>query len=167
MFVRITTASAALIVAALAVTAGAFAKPAVICRYAVPTSRAEAIACASRDVNVPLSPKVLGAIREANARVGQSVLSSGTDKGLDPALANALQEAQPSYGPHSTLQEGLDPKVAESLRDAQSLRASVKTSGDGFDWGSAGIGAAFGAVVLLTAVGSGAVARRRRTPLSV
>jgi hypothetical protein len=238
---RTIVTSAAVAVAALAIVAGASAatktKTApVACLYAMPTSRAQAIACSSRDVNAPLSPAVLEGIRKAHAAAKGQGLSLDVRQEIYDAnqrIAAAVPAVEPNGLPLSEkarqaiydanhreseslpttasdsppyLQEGLDPAIAESLRDQQAQRnaldpaiataiaakepasaplleggvdsvaqqirdaqaavraaAAPSVSNDpGFNWGSAGIGAVAGALLLIAAVGSGALVRRRR-----
>jgi hypothetical protein len=138
---RTIVTSAAVVVAALAIVAGASAvtMPAV-CVHAVPNPYIPPTACAAAETSTPpLSPAVLRAISDANHRVSESLPQTASDA-LDPAIATAVAAQQP-------------PAAASSA------------SGPGFDWGSAGIGAAVGALLLTAAVGSGGLLRRRRSLL--
>jgi hypothetical protein len=156
MFRTIST-SAAVAVAALAIVTGAsaaYGTQPVGCSYAMPTSRAQAIACSQRDVNAPLSQAVLQGIAKAKASTPTYL-----EEGLDPAIAESLREQQAS-------RSALDPAIRTYMNRSTGSVPAVTLSGDsGFDWSSALIGGAFGAAVLLTAVGSGAALRRRRSPL--
>lgn len=114
---------------------------------------------------VPLSPDVRQAIYDANHRVSESVPQTASEYELDPAIARAIQQEKDRAANATSLEEGLDPTIALQLRQAQAARSAANASASsdpGFDWGSAGIGAAAGALLLIAAVGSGAILRRRR-----
>ena len=58
-----------------------------------------------------------------------------------------------------------DPQTSASAESAQSDAPVVRTIDEGFDWGSAAIGAGGGAVIVLVSLGGVAYVSRHRSPV--
>jgi hypothetical protein len=88
-------------------------------------------------------------------------------QGLDPGIQSYIAQTKDSEAAASTEAQsltshhGLGKAIDQALAQAKA-RESATAGGSSFNWGSAGIGAVGGAVLLIAAVGSGAIVRRRR-----
>jgi hypothetical protein len=112
-----------------------------------------------------LDPAIAESLRDQQ----QQRIDAASSSTLDPAIARAIQHEKDSVSSPPLLEGGVD-SVAQQIRDSQAAAraaaASPVGSDSSFDWGSAGIGAAAGALLLIAAVGSGAIVRRRRPLLN-